>query len=78
MVRALKPIVASMPPSHRKRATDALNRAVRKAMKVTPSQPLPGGYGSLTKRRKTTDASAANDLRAFGEACRKRNPHNKQ
>ena len=78
IVRALKPIVASMPPSHRKRATDALNRAVRKAMKVTPSQPLPGGYGSLTKRRKTTDASAADDLRAFGEACRKRNPHNKQ
>ena len=78
MVRALKPVVASMPPSYRKRATDALNRAVKKAMKVTPSQPLPGGYGALTKRRKTSDASAANDLRAFGEACRKRNPHNKQ
>ena len=79
MVRALKPIVASMPPRQRQRATDALDKAVRKAMRVTPSQPLPGGYGALTKRKRTVD-SAKNEanLRAFGEACRKRNPHNKQ
>lgn len=79
MLRAIKPIVASMPPQQRKRATDALDRAVKKAMKTAPSQPLPGGYGALTKRKKTID-SATNqaNLRAFGEACRKRNPHNKQ
>ena len=78
MVRALKPIVASMPPRQRQRATDALNKAVRKALKVTPTQPLPGGYGALTKRKKTADADAQANLRAFGEACRKRNPHSKK
>lgn len=75
MLRAIKPIIASMPRSQRKRATDALNRAVKKSMRVKVTQPLPGGYGALSKRKKTADASA-NDLRAFGEACRKRNPHN--
>jgi hypothetical protein len=75
MLRAIKPIVASMPPRQRKRATDALNRAVKKAMKTKDSQPLPGGYGALTKRKRTSDADNARNLRAFGEACRKRNPH---
>lgn len=70
MLRAIKPIIASMPPSQRRRATDALTRAVKK--KAT--QPLPGGYSALSKRKKTADA-AANDRKAFGEACRKRNPH---
>ena len=75
MLRAIKPIIASMPRYQRKRATDALNRAVKKSMRVKVSQPLPGGYGALSKRKKTADAST-NNLRAFGEACRKRNPHN--
>jgi hypothetical protein len=78
MLRAIKPIVASMPPRQRKRATDALNRAVKKAMKTKDSQPLPGGYGALTKRKRTSDANNAANLRAFGEACRKRNPHYKK
>jgi hypothetical protein len=78
MLRAIKPIVASMPPRQRQRATDALNRAVRKAMRTQDTQPLPGGYGALTKRKRTTDANNAANLRAFGEACRKRNPHNKK
>ena len=77
MLRAIKPIIASMPRAQRKRATDALNRAVKKSMRVKVSQPLPGGYGALSKRKKTADASA-NDPKAFGEACRKRNPHNKK
>jgi hypothetical protein len=70
MLRAIKPFIASMPPRQRRRATDALSRAVKK--KAT--QPLPGGYGALSKRKNTADA-AANDRKAFGEACRKRNPH---
>ena len=78
MLRAIKPIVASMPPRQRRRATDALNRAVKKAMRTQDTQPLPGGYGALTKRKRTTDANNAANLRAFGEACRKRNPHNKK
>lgn len=78
MLRAIKPIVASMPPRQRQRATDALNKAVRKAMRTQDTQPLPGGYGALTKRKRTTDANNVANLRAFGEACRKRNPHNKK
>lgn len=78
MLRAIKPIVASMPPRQRKHASDALNRAVRKAMKAQDTQPLPGGYGALTKRKRTSDADNARNLRAFGEACRKRNPHYKE
>lgn len=71
MLRAIKPIIADMPKAQRKRATDALSRAVRKAS----TQALPGGYGSLLKRRSTMDAATQENLRAFGENCRKRNPH---
>lgn len=75
MLRAIKPIVASMPKEQRKLATDALNKAVRKAMDVKSTQPIAGGYGALLKRKKTNDAEVQANLRAFGEACRKRNPH---
>ncbi len=75
MLRAIKPIVAELPPHQRQRATDALNKAVKKAMRTQDSQPLPGGYGALTKRKRTADSNNAANLRAFGEACRKRNPH---
>lgn len=76
MLRAIKPIVAEMPKDQRKRAADALNRAVRKAMGVKSTQPIAGGYGSLLKRKNTMDAAALQESqRAFGENCRKRNPH---
>lgn len=75
MLRAIKPIVASMPKEQKKLATDALNKAVRKAMGMKSTQPLAGGYGALLKRKKTNDAEVQANLRAFGEACRKRNPH---
>lgn len=78
MLRAIKPIVAAMPKEQRKMATDALNKAVKKAMDVKPTQPLAGGYGALLKRKRTSDAEVQANLRAFGEACRKRNPHVKQ
>lgn len=72
MLRAIKPIIASMPKAQRQRACDALNRAVKKAK----TQQLPGGYGSLLKRKSTMDAAALQESRrAFGENCRKRNPH---
>ena len=75
MLKAIKPVIASMPVGQRRKVTDALNRAVKKSMKAT--QPLPGGYGTLLKRKKTNDAANQANLKAFGEACRKRNPHNK-
>ncbi|MBR0463893.1 MAG: hypothetical protein IJJ23_05850, partial [Clostridia bacterium] len=75
MLRAIKPIIAQMPKAQRTRACDALTRAVKKAS----SQKLPGGYGSLLKRKKTMDAAALMESqRAFGENCRKRNPHVKK
>ena len=72
MLRAIKPIIAQMPKAQRTLACDALTKAVKKAS----SQKLPGGYGSLLKRKNTMDAAALQESqRAFGENCRKRNPH---
>lgn len=72
MLRAIKPIVAAMPKEQRKLACDALSKAVKQAS----TQPLLGGYGALLKRKKTVDAAALQaSQRAFGENCRKRNPH---
>ncbi|MFC2342133.1 MAG: DUF2213 domain-containing protein, partial [Selenomonas artemidis] len=78
VIRAMKPIIAAMPQAQQRRASDALSKAVKKAMKTKDSQPMPGGYGALA-RRKTTDAAAKEkEMRAFGENCRKRNPHCKK
>ena len=78
VIRAMKPIIAAMPQAQQRRASDALTKAVKKAMKTKDSQPMPGGYGALA-RRKTTDAAAREkEMRAFGENCRKRNPHCKK
>ena len=78
VIRAMKPIIAAMPQAQQRRASDALSKAVKKAMKTKDSQPMPGGYGALA-RRKTTDAAAREkEMRAFGENCRKRNPHCKK
>lgn len=76
IIRALKPIVATLPYEQRRRASDSMSRAVRKAMNVKVTQPLAGGYGALTKRSvKDAAYNKAGDPRAFGEACRKFNPH---
>lgn len=76
IIRGLKPIVATLPYEQRRRASDSMSRAVRKAMDVKITQPLAGGYGSLTKRSvKDAAYNKAGDPRAFGEACRKFNPH---
>ena len=75
MLRAIKPIIADMPQAQRRRASDALSVAVRRAMKVQDTQPLNGGYGVLAQRRTADAAAKMADARAFGENCRKRNPH---
>lgn len=79
IIRSIKPIVATMPNPQRRRVSDAMSRAVRKALRRGGTQPLTGGYGALNRRRKVND-SALNkqgDPRDFGENCRKRNPHYK-
>ena len=76
IIRGLKPIVASMPDPQRRRCSDAMSRAVRKALRKNATQPLPGGYGALTHRRVSDAAyNKQGDPRAFGEACAKMNPH---
>lgn len=76
IIRGLKPIVASLPYEQRRRASDSMSRAVKKALRVKATQPLTGGYGALTKRSvKDAAYNKAGDPRAFGEACRKFNPH---
>lgn len=78
-IRAVKPIIAQLPAKQRKAANDAMGKAIRDALGTKATQPLPGGYGALMKRNRTADARKAEaDLRAFGEACRKRNPHYKK
>lgn len=79
IIRSIKPIVATMPNPQRRRVSDAMSRAVHKALRRGGTQPLTGGYGALNRRRKVND-SALNkqgDPRDFGENCRKRNPHYK-
>lgn len=73
MIRAMKPIVAALPKEQRKSVSDAMGKAVRDAMAVRPTQQA--DYAAMAKR-KAADA-APEDKSAFGEACRKRNPHYK-
>ena len=78
VVRTMKPFIAAMPAEQRKKASDALTRTLKKAMQTEVTQPLPGGYGAFM-RRKTADAvTGEKELRAYGENCRKRNPHCKK
>ena len=78
VVRAMKPFIAAMPPTQRKRASDTLSRTLKKAMKTKDTQPLPGGYGALSRRKTADTATREKELRAYGENCRKRNPHCKK
>ena len=77
VIRAMKPIIATMPPEQRKRAADAMNRELKKALRTTDSQPLNGEYGALTRRNTADTLAKQADARAFGENCRKFNPHYK-
>ena len=79
VIRTMRPFIATMPTGQQRRAADALSRTLKKAMCTRDTQPLAGGYGALSHRRKTADAAAlAQSMRAFGENCRKRNPHCKK
>ena len=79
VIRTMRPFIATMPTGQQRRAADALSRTLKKAMCTKDTQPLPGGYGAFSQRRKTVDAAAlAQSMRAFGENCRKRNPHCKK
>ena len=74
-IRAIKPVVASLPQKERKQAVDALRKAVRDAMPNKSTIKKDTTYAKLTKR-KANDAKL-NERVQFGENCRKRNPHYK-
>ena len=78
VVRAMKPFIAAMPSGQRKKASDALSRALKKSMQVKDTQPRPGGYGALSRRKTADAATREKEMRAYGENCRKRNPHYKK
>lgn len=78
MIKAIKPIIATMPPTQRRMASDALNKAVRRAMGQRSTQKLPGGYGALGQRRTADALAKQGNPKAFGENCRKFNPHHKK
>lgn len=76
IVRAMKPVVATLPKEQRKKMADSLSKIVRDAMQVKSTQKLIGGYGVLAKPKKTVDnVKLMNNRQVFGENCRKRNPH---
>ena len=78
VIRAMKPFIATMPSGQRKKASDALSRALKKSMRVKDTQPLPGGYSALSRRKTADAATREKEMRAYGENCRKRNPHYKK
>lgn len=78
ILRAVKPIIAGLPDGQRRKAADSLNKAMRDAMIVKPTQSLKGGYSALAKRKATDSAVKTDDKRDFGNNCRKRNPHYKE
>ena len=79
IIRAMKPVVAELPKEQRKKMSDSLSKIVRDAMQVKSTQPINGGYGALANQKKTVDSMTNNlNKQAFGNNCRKRNPHFKQ
>lgn len=76
IVRAIKPILAELPNEQRKNMSDKLSEAVRNAMQIKANQQT--SYASMLNR-KTADAEVKEQNKAaFGESCRKRNPHYKE
>lgn len=61
-LKAIKPVIASLPPSQRKAAADKAVAAIRKASGLS-AQPKSNGYAKLVKRsRKASDSKQEDDL----------------
>ena len=78
VIRTMRPFIAAMPPRQQRRASDALSRTLKRAMRTRDTQPLAGGYAALARRKTTDAATREKEMRAYGENCRKRNPHCKK
>ncbi len=76
VIRAVKPIIASLPAGERKKAADALTKELRAAMDK-PAPTTNDTYAEILKRKQAADAKAG-DPADFGKACAQRNPHMKK
>lgn len=75
-IKAIKPIIASLPVAERQKASDALSKELRSAMqKPAPTQ---DAYTEILKRKQAADAKAVTAHEEFGKNCAKRNPHMKE
>ena len=75
VVRAIKPAIAELPETERRKASDSLTMALRNAMQK-PAAPESNQYQALLEQRQTqTAADALPDSQEIQEAYNKRNPH---
>ena len=71
-LNAIKPVIAKLPPSERKQASDAAVAQIRKASGLD-AQPKKNGYVALKKTKKASDRQAEIDIGR--RIMEKRNPH---
>lgn len=75
-IKAMKPVIASMTnPVDRKKASDALAKAMRDQMPKPSVKPKADAYKAMATPKKSKDAKAPADQTEFGKNCASRNPH---
>lgn len=74
-LNAIRPIIASLPPSQRKAAADKAVAAIRKASGLN-AKPTRNGYTALM-RRKASDSNTSDPAKIGESIMAKRNPHYK-
>lgn len=79
-IKAVKPVIANLPPAERQKAADALTKELRAAMAKPAPDKTKDAYAEILKRQKVADAEAeaAGKQEDFGKNCAKRNPHMKE
>ena len=76
-LNAIKPVIASVPPSQRKKAADAAVKQIRKASGMN-AKPTKNGYVALKSRRKASDSNTMRETDIGKAIMAKRNPHYKK
>ena len=78
-IKAMKPYLAKLSARDRRKASDSINLAVRKAMGMQ-MRPTVDGYAALLRAQSANARKRARDSRpeddsVYGKNCAKRNPH---
>ena len=76
-LNAIKPVIASLPPSQRKKAADAAVEQIRKASGMN-KKPVKNGYAALKARKKRAYDGAAKEAEIGKAIMAKRNPNYKK